>query len=451
MSSGRHYDDATLLALVDPALGPVDAAVAEHVAECSFCEREVLWLRTFTESMKDPEVWERPEAAYLPPPERMRIVFDFAARLDLEDREAAERLPRLLEGPREWWHTKLVQHPEYRTAGMVRKLIEATDRAIETVPADALEITNLAVEIADHLELATYPSDTVIKLRGGAWREKAFALYYVGELNPSLIAIDMAEAISMGAPLLEFDLARIWLVRAIILRSFERSSESVLLARKSLAVFEKYGDAKRAMDARSIEAMALYKLGRVLEALTTWKALEVNITNDPQRAAGTLLNIAICYSDLQQNGLAAEFAHQAIQLFDEIDVPTGKVRARWLLGRMLAARGEFESARLMFTQVRREFERLKMFAESNEVALETAEILLVLRQPLEVDEICHTLLERYAEAGLAHTYRAIMALNYLKEAASMGRLTPALVRHVRQYISRLPAEPNLLFAPPQAS
>jgi tetratricopeptide (TPR) repeat protein len=452
MTSDLHYDDATLLALVDPALGPVAPAVTQHVAACSFCEREVRWLRTFTETMKDPQVWERDETSYLPPPERMRIVFDFAARLDFEDREAAERLPSLIEGPREWWHTKLARHPEYRTAGMVRKLIAATDRAIETVPADALAITNLAVEIADHLETATYPSDTVIKLRGGAWREKAFALYYVGRFQDALESIGVAEEQFVGAMITEHDVARVKLVRALILASYDRIAESFELAKASGDLFDAHGDKQRARYARSVEAITLLKAKQPREALAVWRELLQDLygdaQSDPLTLAQTLHNVGTAEAELGNFEAAAICALRSYQYFDTAGVAPLRAKSRWLFARMLTPQGQHREAISTLHEVREEFERLEMAAEAALVWLDIAEALSLENDHNAVVEITRDLMKRFAASGLAHTDRALIALAYLHESASAARATPVAVRTVRRYLQNLPDNPQLLFLPP---
>jgi tetratricopeptide (TPR) repeat protein len=452
MNAGTHYDAAELLPLVDPALGPVDTAVVQHVGACSLCESEVRWLRTFTETMKEPEVWQRNEASYSPSPERMRIVLDFARRLEREDGEAAERLPSLLDGPRSWWQTKLAQHPEYRTAGMVRKLIEATDRAIETVPADALEITHLAVDIADQLEPATYPSDTVIKLRGGAWREKAFALYYLGQFQEALEAVGVAEEQFVSAMITEHDVARIKLVRALILSSYQRVAEAFELAKTSGDLFEAHGDKQRARYARSVEAITLLKVKQPREALVVWRELLQDLYGDPQSdpltLAQTLHNVGHAEAELGNFEAASMCALRSYEYFDKAGVAPLRAKSRWLFARMLTPQGRHLEAITMLHDVREEFERLEMQAEAALVWLDIAEALSLENDHRAVVDIARDLMKRFASSGLAHTDRALIALAYLHESAAASRVTPVAVRTVRQYLQKLPESPNLLFLPP---
>ena len=98
--------------------------------------------------------------------------------------------------------------------------------------------------------------------------------------------------------------------------------------------------------------------------------------------------------------------------------------------------------------MRTEFDRLHMSAESMLVSLELAELLLVEDRVASAEALCRELCSRIDSAGLSGTSRALTALGYLQEALSLRKATPDLVRHVRNYVERLPEQPNLLFAPP---
>jgi len=87
-----------------------------------------------------------------------------------------------------------------------------------------------------------------------------------------------------------------------------------------------------------------------------------------------------------------------------------------------------------------------MEADAALVGLEVAELLLILGQPDEVPLICRRLLDRFTRNSM--TSRAVTALAYLREAASMGNATPALVRHVHDFIRDIPRHPMRPYAPP---
>jgi len=84
----------------------------------------------------------------------------------------------------------ILQHnPEWRTAGVVRKVLSAVDDVNYTAPQQAVDLSVLATDIAESLDPTAYAGDTVMKLRATAWRERAYALYYVGSYTESLAAL----------------------------------------------------------------------------------------------------------------------------------------------------------------------------------------------------------------------------------------------------------------------
>jgi hypothetical protein len=87
-----------------------------------------------------------------------------------------------------------------------------------------------------------------------------------------------------------------------------------------------------------------------------------------------------------------------------------------------------------------------MLADAALVALERAEVLLVMGRPEEVPHICRALLDQFTRIGM--TSRAITALSFLREAVAMGAVTPSLVRHVHDFLRDLPKHPTRAFAPP---
>ena len=65
-------------------------------------------------------------------------------------------------------------------------------------------------------------------------------------------------------------------------------------------------------------------------------------------------------------------------------------------------------------------------------ALELAENLLVVGRTDEVPAICRTLIDRFTRAGMGGS--AMTALAFLRETVATGHATPALVRHVHEFL-----------------
>ncbi len=104
------------------------------------------------------------------------------------------------------------------------------------MPRDAVELTALATEIADHLE------DATPQLRGAAWRERAYALFYVGDFAAAERALCASESHFSESCASDYDLARVGIVRAVVERGLEKYSSAIAHAQRSVRQFQLYAD-----------------------------------------------------------------------------------------------------------------------------------------------------------------------------------------------------------------
>ncbi len=188
----QHYDEEVLAGFLGE---PIDSAVRDkHLAGCSLCKRTLESLRGTATLLKHGDVWKPQSFSSTPRPETLAFLRGVQKTMKNEDAAAEIYVKQLLAGSRDTWAPRLAQHPEWRTAGVVRKLIAATDRAIDLMPADAVEITGMAVEIAQGMRVENYPATVVVRLRFASLFERAYAQMYTGAYVESLATIASAEA-----------------------------------------------------------------------------------------------------------------------------------------------------------------------------------------------------------------------------------------------------------------
>lgn len=443
MMAELHYDDASLIMLMESGRGD-----DPHLVTCQQCSDSVAQYLAIREVLGDEAVWDLRELNDDPVSETIANLRAFATDMAREDAEADVILTSLLAGSRETWMPRLRRHPEWRTAGVVRRLIAATDKAIDTMPPDAVAITALATEIADSLDSEVYLSETILKLRGAAWRERAYALFYVGDFRPALEAIDRSEAWFAATVVDEYDGARVGLVRAWILRALEQTRGAFGLTRKSLVTFDTFGDVARLNMAHETEAAVHYKERDFRAAVAIWHELEQRLPIDELHTRGFLLqNLAHAYRQLGDYARAQSHYELAIEVFTALGVQPAAVRARWHIGLTQMASGKYEEALAFLSNICDEFEQLGMRDEAVLTSLDRAEALLLLGRNDEVVAICQSLTRQFEDRGLEHTCGALTAIAYLREAIEAGRCTPAVVEHVRNYVRRTGTQQQLLFLP----
>ncbi len=426
----QHYDEEVLAGFLSE---PIDAAARDkHLDTCSLCKGTLQSIRDTTVLLKKPEIWDRQRFSTTAKPETLAFLRNVQQTMAAEEAAACVHVALLLAGDRESWSARLAAHPEWRTAGLVRQLIAATDQAIDLMPPDALEITRLAIDVAEQLP----ESDRVVRLRGNAWYERGYALFHTGAFREAVQALESSEAHFNKLAIADHEMARLNLVRAMAYRDLERVTEVFPAIAAAAAVFHQYGDTERFHAARLAKALTLYS-GRQFRAAL---AIHLEIANEkaiaPQWRASALQNAAICYREIGEIDAAIDCFAKAIDAFEAAGMMSFRAKTRWTLARIFVERHQYEQALPMFTDLRAEFEELGMAHEVALVALDIAELLLVKGQPEGIAAACRQALEYFEKMHLTSSEAALTAMTYLCEASVLGIVTPVLVSDLRNTFLR---------------
>ena len=428
MMAEPHYDEEALIALLEA--GDESLSRDSHIASCTACSKTLASVREIADCLKSPDVWDTTEISPDPNPNVLAFLDRAQTEMRAEDAAAEPWLRELLAQPREAWAPTLHAHPEWRTAGMVRKLIGATDRAIETMPPDAVEITTLAVDIAEALPPARYGDSTVLRLRGHAWRERAYALYFTGAYNEAVRAVERSRKAFAECGYSEFDDARAGVVLALICASEEKFGEGLASVHSAAEVFVCYDSRHKLLAARRTEASILHGLHRYREALSAYCGLEAEPFSHEDRA-GLWQNIAVCYYELGNFDAAGRYFAVAMEAASKLGLLPVIARARWQLGLVLLAQGRPSQALDLLRTVRDDFVTSNMAHDVAEVTTEIAQALVALGRISEVPNECRRALDYFVSASLAATAPAISAVSLLREAAAAGRLDEKAIRDIR--------------------
>lgn len=445
MVGEQHYDEETLLSFIGQ-----DRPSAEHLSACAECCEKLDSYRLLADALADEATWDETPLSDTPNPDTIATLRAFADQMAAEDAQAQLYLPNLLDGTRDAWMSNLRHHPEYRTAGVVRKLIEAIPTALDTMPRDAVELAGLATEIADHLDPATCTADTVSRLRGAAWRERAYALFYTGDFAAAERALCASESHFTESFVNEYDLARVGVVRALVERGLEKYASAIPHARASAQLFVLFGDETKSASARLAEVHLLFSQNELDLAYRILIDLKNRLqqSRDADTYARVLGNLGYCCMRLGRIDEALIHHDAAAQLLVELGVHSEAVRGQWSVARILAREGRFDSALPRLRKVQGEFEQLGMIGSATDVHLDIAEILISKGAFGDVEEICRNAVRALEHANLAQTAPALIALALMQEAARSRTATQALVDDVRRHLRPVRDEPNLLFASP---
>ena len=384
------------------------------------------------EALRDPFVWQPQRTTSAPKPERIAALATFKKRLDDEDVIASELLDSVFKGPSAWWGNSLRKNGT-RTAGVVRQILARVRGMWARVPADALVAVTLALEIADSLAVTDYPSDFVITLRAQALRDQAWGFSVMGRLREATAAADRAERLLLQTPIPDYELARLNLVRAAVYRMTDRIDEAIALSRKSAEIFERFGDRRMLVTARVSEGGMLFGRNEYAPALAAYRSVENDpaISDDATRVA-IRFNIGLCHRELGQIEEAIQALTAARAEYEMLGLDANLARCRWSLATTISSAGRQSEAIPLFREAWKGLEALEMESEAALSALELVENLIVLGRTDEVPAICRTLIDRFTRAGMGGS--AMTALAFLRETVATGHATPALVRHVHEFL-----------------
>ena len=438
----QHYDDEILIGLLENS---DEIARDKHVSACRTCAGSLESLRGLTSGLHDQTVWDERELPEAPRRETKNAIRGFAAAVAAEDHEAEGIVRQLLAVDPDRRRVMLQHNPEWRTAGVVRKVLSAVDDVNYTAPQQAVDLSVLATDIAESLDPTAYAGDTVMKLRATAWRERAYALYYVGSYTESLAALDRVNERLNRCALSEFDHARADLIRALICAEIEKLDDGIVFARTAKTVFATYGDVRRQATAETIEAVLLMRARRYSEALAVQLALADHAGLDEMSRVSALNQAAYCYRELSCFEEAKALYAKTIPAFERLGLMTMRLIARWNLGRLMLAEGRFQQSLALLSELRNEARDLGMAHDVALISVDAAEALLMMSRQAEVADVCHSAMEYFAQAGLAYTAGAMTALAYLQEAADRGTLTVATLHDARMFFEVLPKQPQLQF------
>jgi tetratricopeptide (TPR) repeat protein len=444
MTVERHYDDEALISFLEA--GQSSARRDHHLASCRTCSEALASFEAITEVLGLEAAWDLRDLQTEPVPSTIATLRAFAEQMATEDAAAELFVKELLAGSRETWMPRLQQRPEVRTAGVVRKLIEATDHALDTMPPDAVEITNLAVEIAEGLDPAAYASDSVMKLRGAAWRERAYASFYVGNAKQALEAVRESKQRLVSLQIDEFEGARTSLVEALVLREFDDFAQARSVASLSGKLFSDFGEDRRATSAKLVQAMVAFRARDFRGALAIWRDVEGRMAEDDRERPGLLLNMAQCHRELTDPSAALQYFEEARALFEFHGNRPNGAKARWSVALLLAQQGKFGQALALLEAVRSDFQELGMRGEVTFVSIDQAEMLVQLGRKRDVAVLCRAVLAAHTDVAIASAEAQSTILAYLCEAAEEGRVTVKVVNDVRQRLRYQQRQAAQLFA-----
>jgi len=442
MSGHRHLTTADLLAYINDNQDAADAAaVAVAVASCTTCAARLRELQDFERLVASEVPTTAADVPSSQPPRIMDVLRD-ADRVAREKRSAGLDFKVLIGEPVETWPAYLAAHPDAATEGLVRRVMEAAIEELDRNPKYALELLVAADSIAYGID----DKQGQFECHSEVWKNRANALRMLGRyeeaLNATVTAERFAEEVRTGA----FMRAQIIYTRGTVLFKMGRFAETIKAAREASNRFAEYGDVKRVIHARNLEAIALTEQGETAEGLRVYLliAQQLQQFDDPQMSARVRENIAVSHRRLGNYDEARAHALAAQEQYRELKADSEIIRIEWTLGLIDLLVGETQAGFERLRDAAAAFEALKMPADAGFVKLDLTEELLRVEEWGEAGVVAGEAAEAFARTGAK--LHLSKALSFLREAVQRRSATLELVRYVREYVTA--DEEGRSFEPP---
>lgn len=389
-----------------------------------------------------------PRSGRAPSDDRYEEVFDraFAFASTEERRIALERLRgwgqwAFLEPMPPGERLALVEsEPSYHTFGLYDRLLEAGRHAIRVEPAEAVDIVNLAIAVADRLDPERIGRQRVADFRSAARAElgnaKRLAADFPGARQAFNEAWRILEQEGSNEPV---ERARLFSLEASYLNDlgeFE-TAESVL---------EEAGSLYRQAGDLHLQGRTLFKMGDIIGHIDPERGL-AHIQKalpllDPQREPRIELcawhDCAWYLNDSGHPDEALAVLEQARPLYAQFSDSYTQLRLHWLEGRIASNLGDLVEAESVFQQLWEEFRARDLRHELVLVSIDLAEVLVKkgeTNRAAELAEECYPIFEAW---GL-HRY-ALAAWLFFQHALAEHQVE-GVFRRIRVYYRRHWANP----------
>lgn len=366
-----------------------------------------------------------------------------ARQLEAEHDAAAEIVTMIVANPDLYLDRPLLQ--SWRTIGMAQVLCDAAREEVVRDPRRSLLLAQLAAAIAGVLP-ESYPRPLRAQAEAHAWKSVSNAHRFQSHYDAALHALDIAERRIADEPSLAHDRAVLGLARATTLREIDRMPEALALLDESRETFRDHKDEKQVAQCELVIGMIHHRLGNIDAARQAYMRVipAARASNDLHTLAAACNNLGRAAADAGDANASVNALQQARAIFRELDMPTESTRVSWSIAAAQLAAGRFEPAARILEEVRRGFLTLRMPEEAGLAGVDLIECLLAVDARPAARELASAILDEFRQARLNE--RALQALAYLRETADVA--TPAVARHVGDYLRRLKEDPTLLFVAP---
>jgi tetratricopeptide (TPR) repeat protein len=330
--------------------------------------------------------------------------------------------------------------PAFHTFGLYDRLLEASRRAVRNEPAEAVDIVDLAVSVADRLDPERIGRQHVADFRAAAQGELGNAKRLASDFPGARRALNEAWLIlqqeGSNAPL---DRARLLSLEASYLTDLGELETAAAALSEALGLYRESGDLH-------LQGRTLFQMGDTIGAVDPERGLShirkalplLDAKREPRIELCAWHDFAWYLNDSGRPKEALAALEQARPLYAQFPDSYTQLRLHWLEGRIAFNLGDLAEAENVFQQLWDEFRARDLHHELVLVSIDLAEVLVKKGETSRAAglvEECYPILESW---GL-HRYALATWLFFQKALA--GHQIGDVFRKIRGYYRRHWAHP----------
>lgn len=303
-------------------------------------------------------------------------------------------------------------------------------------PSKAIELTSLAVRIADSLEEESYPLGLVPELRARSYAFMGNASRIGSDLVGAAKAIEVATNLVAGGPVDLTVKATVLVLRGALLGdqcSYEEAFKAFLEAK---LIFQEEGRAREAVHASISMAMFLTDAGRPEAAIQELEEIraQADEVKVPRLSLAHRHNLAFsllaCGRSEEAQRLIPEVRNLHLSVGNAVDL----TRFRWLEGQVAVDTGRLSEAEALFLEVKQFFVDKSMAHDVALVSLDLAIVYLRQGRVAELKTLAAEMLTIFR--SLRVHQETLAALAFCRQALEVERMTVGLVNELASSLEK---------------
>ncbi|HZF11639.1 MAG TPA: hypothetical protein VFE33_22875 [Thermoanaerobaculia bacterium] len=353
-----------------------------------------------------------------------------------ESRQAPELLAELAEHPFEEQLQIVEEQEELHIWGFCRLLLRRSREAVFADPMKAVDLADLAVRVAGHLD-EVYDPNWVLDLRAQAHACLGNARRVVGELRSAEDAFRKAEGYlarsTSGNTRVQ---AEILDLKVSLRRAQRRLDEALTLADRALRLYREEGAFREFGRVILNKAKILEELGQLEDAilLLDRSSSEIDATADPRLFSYLRYNLLGCLTLAGRHEEAERLLPEVQTLFRESAQPLDRVRLLWAEAMIALGRDRKVEAEALLREVQRAFLEKEMGYDAALVSLDLAILFAQEGRTAEIKRLAVEIMPAF-ESREVHR-EAMAALLMFQQACEEERLTVQLARQIAAFLKR---------------